>query len=94
MATQRESGPPQPTVGATVTTADGYELGTVKEVRPRAFKVDARLAPDYWLPLDCIRGAVPGFVRLTLMRDEVDAAKVTGQGHTLSGGAGGPPDSV
>ncbi|HMO53612.1 MAG TPA: hypothetical protein PJ994_03840 [Tepidiformaceae bacterium] len=48
--------------GLDVFTRDGTRLGEVKELRGEYFKVDAPMAPDYWLSLDCIRGggaAVP-----------------------------------
>jgi multidrug efflux pump subunit AcrA (membrane-fusion protein) len=38
--------------GQSIVTSDGEEIGTVKEVRGDAFKVDASLQPDYWLRLD------------------------------------------
>ncbi|HMO96203.1 MAG TPA: hypothetical protein PKD27_08770 [Tepidiformaceae bacterium] len=42
--------------GLDVFTRDGTRLGEVKELRGEYFKVDAPMAPDYWLSLDCIRG--------------------------------------
>jgi hypothetical protein len=43
--------------GAHVFTSDGDDLGTVKEITGRYFKVNAAMQPDYWLRLDCIRTA-------------------------------------
>ena len=43
------------TLGAPVFTPDGDRVGTVKEVQGRCFKIDAPMAPDYWLSTDCIR---------------------------------------
>jgi len=40
------------TIGQPVYSADGSELGTVKEVRGAYFKVDAPMQPDYWLRMD------------------------------------------
>jgi hypothetical protein len=57
--------------GMRVITADGEELGHVKEVGATSFKVDAPLALDYWLSLDCVverdlEEAVTVFVREAL----------------------------
>lgn len=41
-------------IGADVYTADGEHLGVIREVADCCFKVDARFAVDYWLPLDLI----------------------------------------
>jgi hypothetical protein len=45
-----------PSVGTVVLTSDGSELGKVKEVMGDCFKVDAPMAPDYWLGIDTIEG--------------------------------------
>jgi len=52
------------TEGQPVYDADGNELGTVKEVRGSYFKVDAPMAPDYWLRSDALSatGADGGIV--------------------------------
>ncbi len=39
----------EPELGSAVITADGQDLGLVKEVSGEFFKVDAPLAPDFWL---------------------------------------------
>jgi hypothetical protein len=44
-------------IGTPVYSRDGDELGTVKEVRTTAFKVDAPAKPDYWLPTECLSTA-------------------------------------
>ena len=54
-------------VGTEVYSEDGDRLGTVKEVRGQHFKVDARMQPDYWLPMTAVRPAADG--RLTVMAD-------------------------
>jgi hypothetical protein len=43
-----------PIQGATVMTSDHETLGKVKEIKGDCFKVDAPLAPDYWLGSDTI----------------------------------------
>ena len=42
-------------VGSPVYGEDGNQLGKVKEVRGRYFKVDARMQPDYWLRADSVQ---------------------------------------
>lgn len=42
-------------VGQTVYSADGGELGTVKEIKGRFFKVDAPMQPDYWLSTNAVQ---------------------------------------
>ena len=71
-----------PAVGARVTTADGDELGTVKEVSGGCFKVDAPMQPDYWLASDCIADAAAGGVRLRISKDQLSDAKLEGPEHT------------
>ncbi len=43
-------------LGCDVFTMDGSKLGQVKEVRDDYFKVDAPMRPDFWLPVNCVRG--------------------------------------
>jgi rRNA processing protein Gar1 len=52
-----------PTIGALVYSADGDELGKVKEVAGSAFKVDAAMEPDYWLSSEYISSATESEVR-------------------------------
>jgi uncharacterized protein (TIGR02271 family) len=47
--TTHHNAPGQIIVAAPVISRDGTQLGTVKEVRGDAFKVDAPMQPDYWL---------------------------------------------
>jgi hypothetical protein len=55
---------------------DGEQLGTVKEVRGRCFKVDAPMAPDYWLSVDNISSRTGGQVMLRFNKDQVGDYKV------------------
>ena len=71
-----------PTVGTRVMTADGKDLGTVKEVSGACFKVDVPMRPDYWLASDCIASSSGGQVRLSVTKDHLDTAKVEGPDHT------------
>ena len=48
------------TVGTPVYAQDGEKIGTVKEVRGQAFKVETGLLQkDYWLPGESVAEAVP-----------------------------------
>ena len=60
-----------PTVGTTVMTSDGDELGQVKEIRGSCFKVDAPMQPDYWLGPDTIASATPTQVTLRIMKSNL-----------------------
>ena len=72
------------TIGAPVRTADGKELGKVKEVVGGCFKVDAPMQPDYWLATDTIsdNSASNSVVTLILGNDELNDAKQDGPEHT------------
>lgn len=63
-------------VGSHVYTSDGDDLGTIKEVQGRFFKVDASMRPDYWLSRDCVRTASVGEVRLAIDKDQLGDYKV------------------
>lgn len=71
-----------PTVGARVVTADGDELGKVKEVSGTCFKVDASMQPDYWLAADSVASQTGGEVRLVLKKDRLGDAKVDAPDHS------------
>jgi len=58
-----------PSVGAHVLTADGKELGTVKEIAGGCFKLDVPLQPDYWLATDTIASSNADEVHLRFMKD-------------------------
>jgi hypothetical protein len=61
---------------APVFTADGDKLGTVREVRGDAFKVDAPMQPDYWLPFSSIATAGADGVRLGFAKDHLGDFKL------------------
>ncbi|HET9319341.1 MAG TPA: hypothetical protein VFO27_06190 [Bryobacteraceae bacterium] len=71
-----------PTIGARVLTADGDELGKVKEIAGSCFKVDVSMQPDYWLGSDTIASASAMDVRLGVTKDRVGDFKVDGPQHT------------
>jgi hypothetical protein len=71
-----------PSIGARVVTADGEELGTVKEVAGSCFKVDASMQPDYWLGVDAIANSIGREVQLAIPKDRVGDAMVVGPEHS------------
>jgi hypothetical protein len=58
--------------GVEVYTRDGDRLGEVKELRGEYFKVNAPMAPDYWLSCDSVL-ASPGVnrVEVTFNKDDL-----------------------
>lgn len=67
----------QVAVGAPVMTADGEQLGTVKELRGTFFKVDAPMQPDYWLRMDAVRQGSTTEVWLGFTKDRLGEYQVT-----------------
>jgi hypothetical protein len=59
-------------VGARVYTRDRADLGTVKEVRGGAFKVNAPARIDYWLSATDVQSATPHQVVLPFIADNLD----------------------
>jgi len=59
------------TVGAPVVTMDGDQVGSVKEIRGRYFKVDAPMQPDFWLTLDNVGAGSGGQVVLGFNKDQL-----------------------
>jgi hypothetical protein len=75
MTTRRFIGTDVP-IGARVFTADGQDLGTVKENSSDSFKVDAAMKPDYWLACDFIQDSTASTVQLSVTKDRLDSAKI------------------
>ncbi len=71
-----------PTIGTHVLTADGDELGKVKEVSGSCFKVDAPMQADYWLATDCIASSSGTDIKLSFTKSKLGDAKVDGPGHS------------
>jgi rRNA processing protein Gar1 len=71
-----------PILGARVVTADGNELGKVKEVVGTCFKVDASMQPDYWLGTDTVASSSSAEVRLAIAKDRVGDLKTDGPEHS------------
>jgi hypothetical protein len=63
-------------MGCPVYTADGDKLGTVKEIRGSAFKVDAPMHPDYWLSTGSIRLAGSDRIDLAFPKDRLGDYKL------------------
>lgn len=59
--------------GALVVTADGRDLGRVKEVKEDAFLVDAAMQFDYWLDVSLVKEADLRRVELTLDAGDLGA---------------------
>jgi hypothetical protein len=62
--------------GARVITADGKQLGVVKEVRADRFKIDVRWAPDYWLGPEVVDNVGDDLIQLFITKEGVGAAKL------------------
>jgi hypothetical protein len=74
MATSRSTTAVQ--IGARVVSADGKQLGVVKQARGDRFLVDARWALDYWLGTEAIDNASDDLVQLIITRDGIGPAKL------------------
>jgi hypothetical protein len=69
----QDSSPMTPvSVGAPVYTADGDHLGKVDDVQGGFFKVNARLAEDYWLKRAYVATSTADRVTLRFTKDELD----------------------
>ena len=65
-----------PAVGARVISADGHELGTVRQVSTDCFQVDAPMKPDYWVGSSWIASNGEQEVQLALSEDRIGEAKL------------------
>jgi hypothetical protein len=63
-------------VGDKVMTADGKELGKVKEIGGDSFKVERKLFPDYWLANEYVDDVSGGIVQLIVTKEGLGAAKL------------------
>jgi hypothetical protein len=70
-----------PTVGTRVITADGDEIGRIKEIEGDCFKVDAPMQPDYWLGMDTISTETPGGVQLNFPHSQLGDVKEEAKDH-------------
>jgi hypothetical protein len=61
----------QPPIGTPVYSRDGEQLGTVKEFRGTALKLDVTGQPDYWLPTGCLTEGAAGQVIVEATKDQI-----------------------
>lgn len=62
--------------GAQIFTADGENLGTVKEVTADTFKVNAPMQPDYWLDCSIVDTCTNDTVTVGLTKDGIEDVKI------------------
>jgi len=65
-----------PPIGTPVFSRDGEPLGTVKEFRGTAIKLDVTGQPDYWLPTSCLTEGSAGRVIVEATKDRIGDLKV------------------
>src|SRR5437667_12191945 len=53
-------------VGRRILTQDGEDIGQVKEIEGRFFKIDAPMRTDYWLNESCIESTTGDAVHLNI----------------------------
>jgi uncharacterized protein (TIGR02271 family) len=58
-------------LGYPIVDVNGRDVGRVKEIAGGCLKVDAPMAPDYWLPDDCVASVNGGVMTLALDRDHL-----------------------
>ncbi|MFN8558961.1 MAG: PRC-barrel domain-containing protein [Dehalococcoidia bacterium] len=85
MTTSSSFGGTTPRLGERVYTADGDELGTVKDVAGACFKVDATMQPDYWLATDCIASSAGDGIRLNFRKERLGDMKLDGPDNEHKG---------
>lgn len=76
------TGLPDVIPGARVMTSDGESLGSVADVRTTAFKVDVRMARDYWLGRDYVVESSADQVTMGFPRPDLNAYKLGDPGRT------------
>ena len=80
----------QSLVGVPVYTRDGERIGRVKEVRSRAFKVDAPRKADYWVGGGHIASAADTRVTLDIVKRQLGGCKIAAPaGQDTAGWTGG-----
>jgi hypothetical protein len=70
-----------PSVGSKVTSSDGEELGTVRQIAGTCFKVAAPHHDEYWLGVDTVAKTSGGGVQLNLTRDALGNPSYEGLPH-------------
>jgi hypothetical protein len=64
-------------IGTPVYDVNGEKLGELKDLTESYFKVDVRMAPDYWLPVHLIEDAGSEGIRLACTEDQLDEHRVS-----------------
>ncbi len=81
-------------VGTRVCSSDGHELGTVKDMVGAYFKIDAPMAPDYWLPRNVVRSADQSQLILDITREELGGFEVDPEDIDAERQAEASPDAT
>jgi hypothetical protein len=63
-------------IGTPVYSRDNEKLGELKEFRGDAFKVNADMQPDYWLPTACLSNESTGRLVVNATKDRIGDLKV------------------
>jgi hypothetical protein len=63
-------------LGDKVVTADGKQIGAVREIGSDSFKVERFLFPDYWLANEYVDDVTGGIVQLIVTKEGLGAAKL------------------
>jgi hypothetical protein len=63
-------------LGDKVITADGKEIGTVREIASDSFKVERKIFKDYWLANEYVDDVTGGIVQLIVTKEGLAAAKL------------------
>ena len=69
---------PEINLGNRVLTADGNDIGQVREILEGCFRVDASLHADYWLGADLIESSKGNEIRLSINRSQLDRPHAEG----------------
>lgn len=81
-------------VGTRVCSSDGHELGAVKDMVGAYFKIDAPMAPDYWLPRSVVRSADQSQLILDITREELGGFEVDPEDIDAERQAEASPDAT
>lgn len=64
-------------IGAKVLSADGKQLGHVREVAHDSFQVARRFLPAYWVANEYVDNVSGGIVQMLVTRDGLKAARLS-----------------
>jgi hypothetical protein len=63
---------PEINLGNRVKTADGRDIGQVREILEACFRVDASLHADYWFGADVIESSKGNEIQIKLNRSQLE----------------------